>query len=178
MNYSRIKQQFIHFGKSNRLKLGKPFLKILPIIFMIVFPSIVNAAPKSSYNQINFSFTLSGHIILGVGYSYGFGKNNGVQTMLLIIPEKGLPFGLNGGYFYLTDGEKWRGKLGAEFTLLFSPPDPDRRKCLPMFNFVPGVQYSFDKNNTIMPQLWISYLPTGNKKIVPTGLELRYGRKL
>ena len=87
MNYSRIKQQFIHFGKSNRLKLGKPFLKILPIIFMIVFPSIVNAAPKSSYNQINFSFTLSGHIILGIGYSYGFDKNNGVQTTLLIIPE-------------------------------------------------------------------------------------------
>ena len=112
-----------------------------------------------------------------IGYSYGFDKNNTVQTTLLIIPEKGLPFGLNGGYFYLTDGEKWRGKLGAEFTLLFSPPDPDRRKCLPMFNFVPGVQYSFDKNNTIMPQLWISYLPTDNKKIVPTGLEFRYGKK-
>ena len=178
MKYPKVKQHLICFVKNNRLKFGKPSLKFASIIFLIIFTSIVSAAPKSSYNQINFSFTLSGHIILGIGYSCSFDKNNGVQTTLLIIPEKGLPFGLNGGYYYLTDGEKWRGKLGAEFTLLVSPPNPDRRKCLPMFNFVPGVQYSFDKNNTIMPQLWISYLPTVNRKIVPTGLELRYGRRL
>ncbi len=177
MKYSRIKQHFIYFVKNNRLKLGKPFLKIFPTIFMIALSSILNAAPGSDKNQLNFSFTLSGHIILGIGYSYGFGENNGLQTTLLIIPEKGLPFGLNGGYFYLTDGEKWRGKLGAEFTLLVSPPDTERRKCLPMFNFVPGVQYPFDKNNAITPQLWISYLPTGNRKILLTGIEFRYGKK-
>ena len=88
MNHLRIKQHLMCFGKNNRFKFGKTFLKFASIIFLIIFTSIVSAAPKSSCNQINFSFTLSGHIILGVGYSYGFDKNNGVQTTLLIIPGK------------------------------------------------------------------------------------------
>ena len=133
MKHSCTKQHLKWLGKSNWLKFGKLLLKFTPIILIIALSSILNAASGSDKNQLNFSFTLSGHIILGIGYSYSFDENNGLQTTLLIIPGKGIPFGLNGGYFYLTDGEKWRGKLGAEFTLLVSPPDPDRRKCLPMF---------------------------------------------
>ena len=149
------------------------------IVFIILFslPQILQAGNNSS-NQLNFSITLSGHILFGFGYTHWLNHNHTLETTLYIIPEKGLPFGLNGGYAYYTNGSRWRMKFGGEFTLLVSPPDPDKRKVMPMINFVPGVQYSFD-DNTVMSQLWLSYFPIkANKKFSPTGLEFRYGRNL
>ncbi|MCD4693354.1 MAG: hypothetical protein K8R79_10600 [Calditrichales bacterium] len=154
-------------------------LKTYIVLFlMILFIQVSHAGNKSS-NQLNLSITLSGHILFGFGYTHWLDDNNTVGGTLYIIPEKGAPFGLNGGYAYFTNGERWRMKLGAELTLLVCPPDPDKRKILPMINFVPGVQYAINDENFVMSQLWLSYLPVkANVKFAPTGLEFIYGKRL
>jgi len=145
---------------------------IIALFFIFTLISYTNLFPYS-HHQLNLSLTLSGHIIVGVGYCHYLHVNHGVQATFLIIPEKGFPFGLNGGYHYLGNGNKWHGKLGAELMLLVSP-SPDR-KSMSFFNIVPGIQYRLNHENSITPQLWISYI-IPKRKIVPTGIEFRCGK--
>lgn len=145
------------------------------IIFFNLFLSDLNASnPKT--NQINVSFTLSGHILLGIGFSHFFDDNNAVQTTFFIIPEKGFPFAISGGYNYFFGEKKWRPNIGAEFLLLASPPDSEKRKFLPLINFVPGIRYDFDKQQNLNSRLWIAYfLKSTRVKIAPIGIEFKYG---
>jgi len=96
-----------------------------------------------------------------------------------VIPAKGFPFALSAGYGYYFNGNKWRARLGGEFALLVSPPDPDKRKLLSLVNLVPGVQYQIDGKQFVGAQLWLSYFfGKANVPAAPTAIEFRYGRIL
>jgi hypothetical protein len=136
-------------------------------------------AAENKTQQINFSITLSGHILFGIGYSYFLTDNHAVQTTLFLIPEKGFPFGINAGYNYFWEGEKWRPNLGTEFTLLVSPPDPDKRRVLPLIKLIPGIRYDFNEIHNLNSRLWIAYFPTSKRvRVAPIGLDFKYGYNL
>ncbi len=59
--------------------------------------------------------------------------------------------------------------------VIASPPDPDKRKFLPLINFVPGLVYFDGSQNEYAVEAWLSFLPI-QKKFAPTGLEIQYGR--
>ena len=128
-------------------------------------------------HQVNFSITLSGHILVGVGYTYSFDRNWQAGATAFIAPEKGLPFAFNLGGGYLSNGPHWKARWWGEFMLIASPPDPDKRKYLPLINFVPAVVYFDGGQNEYSAEVWLSFLPI-QKKFAPTGLEIQYGRHL
>ncbi len=133
-------------------------------------------AAENKSHQINLSFTLSGHILFGVGYSYFWNEHQGVQTIFYLVPEKGLPFGITAGYNYCWSEGKWRPNLGAEFMVLASPPDPEKRKFLPMLKLVPGIRYDFNGEQNLNSRLWIAYfLKSTRVRIAPIGIEFLYG---
>ena len=159
-------------------------IKSIPILLSIIVVltitmNVQDGYASSSGSQINFSLVLSGHVLIGVGYTYKIDSDQGLQATFYLAPEKGLPFGLNAGYLHLFGQGNWRYKLSGEFTILASPPQSGKgRLFLPMINLVPGMQYSKYNGQLITPQIWISYLPTGNKKIFPTAIEVRYGKSI
>ena len=133
------------------------------------------AAENESHN-IHLSFTLSGHLLLGIGYSYFWNDRNAVQTIFYIVPEKGLPYGISGGYNYFWGEKKWRPNLGVEFMVLASPPVPDKRKFLRMMKLVPGIRYDFNHEQNLNSRLWIAYfLKSTRMRIAPIGIEFLYG---
>jgi len=138
------------------------------------------AGGNQSFNRIHFSFTLSGHLLFGVGFEHGFSERHALQVTVfpLILPGKGFPFAFHGGYNYYTGGSQWKGKLGAGFVLLVSPPDPQERKVMPMLLFTPGVQYGFDNEDHLTFQPWLAYfLGEANRRFAPIGLEFIYNHK-
>lgn len=144
------------------------------LFFQLVPPDLSAGGNKT--HQINFSVTLSGHILFGIGYSWFFNDNHAIQATFLSIPEKGFPFGINTGYNYYWAGEKWRPNLGGEFTLLVSPRDPDKRRVLPLIKLVPGIRYDIREYHSINSRLWVAYFPTSKRiRIAPIGLDFRYG---
>lgn len=149
---------------------------ILFAIFVTFFFIPREAFPQNS-NQINFSLTLSGHILLGIGYSHEVADHHLLQATFFFIPAKGFPFAVNGGYNYYFKGDKWQPNLGLEAVLIVSPPDPKKRKYLPLLNFTPGIRFNFNETNFINSRLWLSYFPIKAKiKFAPTGIEFKYGR--
>lgn len=129
-------------------------------------------------HQVHFSITLSGHVLLGVGYTYYWNLHQGWQSNVYLIPEKGLPYGIATGYNYLWGGTKWRPNFAADVMVLASPPDPVKRKYLAMVRLVPGIQYEFNNDQSMNSRLWIAYfLRQPRAKIVPIGLEVMYGQR-
>lgn len=129
-------------------------------------------------HQIQFSVTLSGHLIFGLGYTYYWNIHQGWQANFYLIPEKGLPFGLSTGYNHIWGETKWRPNLTADFMILASPPDPVQRKYLSMIKLVPGIQYDFGSDQNLNSRLWIAYfLRQKRAKIAPIGLEVMYGHQ-
>jgi len=153
---------------------------LLAAIIFLSFGSPVNSQDLARH-QLSFSFTLSGHLLFGLGYTYWLDHQQAIQVTAfpLIVPgEGGRPFAFNAGYGYYSNTEPWRFKAGLELTCLVSPPDPEKRKVLLLLNAVPGVQYDFGQNS-VLSQIWISYfLNQAKGKVFPTGLEFRYGRQL
>ncbi len=164
----------IDSGRARRVLLGAllPFLLSAPLL------------AQGSGNQIHFSITLSGHVLLGLGITHWLDSSNtliATAFLPLELPEKSLaiedfPFGFRAGYAYYGKGDPWRMKLGGDVAVIISPPDPeDNRRVLPMITFSPGVQYVFESKNTLTPQFWLSYFPT-QRLVAPTGIEVLYGR--
>jgi len=157
----------------------KTYQLILVSVLFVLLLQIGGASLRAAENkthQINFSLTLSGHILLGIGYCYLWNEHHAVQTIFYIVPEKGLPYGITGGYNYFWGDNKWRPNLGAEFMVLASPPDPEKRKFLPMIKLVPGIRYDFNNEQNLNSRLWIAYLLKSNRvKIAPIGIEFIYG---
>lgn len=137
------------------------------------------AGNDTGFDRVNFSVTLSGHVLVGVGFEHGFNAHHALQVKAfpLVVPGKGFPFAFSAGYNYYTKGVRWRGKIGANFTLLVSPPDPVKRKWMPMLVLAPGVQYGFNETNSLTFQPWLAYfLAHANRRFAPIGLEFIYGR--
>ena len=152
----------------------KKFIFTVLITIFLARPSFARDVLK---HQVNFSITLSGHILFGAGYTYWFNDNHAVEATIypLMVPGKGFPFALSAGYGFYPGGEYWRGKLGTEMTLLVSPPGPDKRKTMPMLSFTPGFLYKTGKS-TIQSEIWYSwFLKNARKKMSFTGIELKYG---
>jgi hypothetical protein len=147
----------------------------LAILMLLLWGNPFVAAAEPAH-QVQFSVTLSGHLILGLGYTYYWNIHQGWQANLYLIPEKGLPFGIATGYNYIWGETKWRPNLTADFMVLASPPDPVQRKYLPMIKLVPGIQYDLGSDQNLNSRLWIAYF-LGQKRvnIAPIGLEVMYG---
>ncbi len=153
------------------------FLNLSLLITILCEPV---TAGEETFDRVVFSLGLSGHILLGVGVEHGFNHNHAVQFTVypLLLPGKGFPFALSTGYSYYFHGSRWRAKLGGEFGLLVSPPDPDKRRVLPLFSLVPGIQYRFNDQQFLTTQIWISYfMGKANVPVAPTAIEFRYGRQ-
>jgi len=151
----------------------------LLLVFLFFVTGFVSAG-NTSYNRMKFSFTLSGHMLFGLGYEYGFDEHHAVNLTVfpLLIPGKGLPYALSAGYDYYFKGENWKPKIGAAFTLLVSPPDPDKRKTMPMIVFTPGIQYLSQKDS-FLSQIWVAwFLKKARFPVAPIGLEFLYGREM
>ncbi|MFZ5516932.1 MAG: hypothetical protein ACOY90_09865 [Candidatus Zhuqueibacterota bacterium] len=134
------------------------------------------AAGSDDTHQINLSFTLSGHLLFGIGYSYGFEAHHFVQATWFIVPEKGLPFAVNGGYNYFFKGGAWQPNLGLETVIIASPSGRVKRKYLPLITLVPGIGYQFNDTHAVNTRLWLAYFPIkARKKVAPIGLEFKYG---
>jgi len=146
----------------------------LTLVLFAVFAFFGKSKAQDSH-QINLSLTLSGHIMVGVGYTYSFDANWQAGAMAYLAPEKGLPFAWSVGGGYLGNGQHWRARWWGEFMMIVSPPDPETRKVLPLINFVPGVVYSDGEQNEYSAEVWLSFLPV-QKKFAPTGLEFQFGR--
>ncbi len=150
----------------------------LSVVLILVFIRPVQSS--DAYNSVQVSVTLSGHVMIGVGFEHGIDRHHAVQIMVypLIVPGKGFPFALQAGYNYYSGRAHWKGKLGLAGGLIVSPPDPDKRKFLSMILITPGIQY-VDGNNHYNGALWLArFLGQTNQKwpIVPIGIEARYGR--
>ena len=149
--------------------------RFLIVIILSLITVSNSRAASSSYNQINFSVTLSGHILIGIGYDYGIDTNNKIRATVWIAPEKGLPYAYSAGYAYLFNDNRWQPELGLEYMVITSPPLEKGRKSISLINLTPAVNYRFDTPDILAARVWLSYL-LQNKKIAPTGLEFRYGR--
>ncbi len=156
--------------------------RFMSFFFIALFCGLIHPVQSSDiYNRVHVSVTLSGHIFFGVGFEHSFTEHHALQLTVypLVVPGKGLPFALQAGYNYYSGGLHWKGKLGFASGVIVSPPDPDKRRYLPMLMFTPGVQYA-DKNNFYNSELWLArFFGKTNQKwpIVPIGIEARYGRK-
>jgi len=157
-------------------------LKIILVTSMLLVLFTKSApAAEASFNKIHFSFTLSGHLLLGLGFERGFDTYNAVQITFfpLLIPGKGLPFAASAGYNYYLGTSRWRPKLGAAFTLLVSPPDPDKRRLMPMLVLTPGADYVFNNGDYLLMQPWLAFiLAKAKRTFAPIGMEFTYGRLL
>ncbi len=157
------------------MKEGKTLsVKLLTTLCALLF--FRSAGVAQSSHQINVSFVLSGHIFVGVGYTYGLDANWQAGMTVMLAPEKGLPMAFNVGGGYLGKGEHWRARWWGEFMVIASPPDPKERKYLPLINFVPGLVYYNGDQTTYSAEAWLSFLPI-QKKFAPTGLEFQVGRR-
>jgi hypothetical protein len=155
------------------------------VLLAALVPLLLSAPLRAqgSENQIHFSITLSGHVLLGVGFTHWVNQSNTLSATAFLpleLPEKSLaiedfPFGFRAGYAYYGKGDPWRMKLGADMTVILSPPDPGERRVMPLITFSPGVQYTFESKNMVTPQLWLSYFPM-KRLVAPTGIEVLYGR--
>ncbi len=146
------------------------------VIVLLIVQSAM--AANNSFNRLNLSFTLSGHILVGIGWEHGFDTHHAlhVTTYPLMWPGDGFPFAVSAGYNYYYGQNKWRGKIGGAFALLVSPPDPDKRKTMPLLLLTPGVQYAFDLNHSALFQPWLAFfLKKAKHRFAPIGLEFRYG---
>ncbi len=153
------------------------------IIGLLLLSSSASFAGDSSYNRVHFSFTLSGHLLFGAGFEYGFNDQHSIQVtgFPLMWPGKGFPFAFSAGYGYHFNTQPWRAKLGVDFALLVSPPDPEKRRTMPMLMFTPGIEYLQKNNHSVSTQFWLAhFLKETNKKIflAPIGWEFRYSRDL
>ncbi len=142
-------------------------------LFLIAVSS--SRAASDSYQQLNFSFTLSGHILIGIGYDYGFDINNKIRATIWIAPEKGIPYAYSAGYAYQFNNNQWQPELGIEYMVITSPPLETGRKKISLINLAPAINYQFDTPDILAARIWLSYL-LQNGKVAPTGLEFRYGR--
>ncbi len=131
-------------------------------------------------HRINVSLILSGHLMFGAGYEYHFDDHHVLACHFYpaIIPGiSELPFAFSAGYGYYTGGGRWKGRFGLEYTMIISPPDPEKRKTLPMICFLPGLQYSIAKAHHIMSQLYLArFLKETRVPMAPIGIELRFGK--
>lgn len=145
---------------------------------MLQISSNVLLANDHLNHRVQMSLTLSGHLLLGIGYCYFWDAHQGAQATFYLAPEKGLPYGLAAGYQWEWGNRKWQPTLGAEFMVLASPPDPEKRKFLPMILINPGLSYQLDNEQIVQSRLWVAYfLKRARVKVAPIGLELVYGRK-
>ncbi len=137
------------------------------------------SAAQGRRSRIHVSVTLSGHILLGVGYTRWVHEYHALEATVfpLAIPGNGFPFGFRAGYAWVPSAERWRAKLGAGILVLVSPSGKDGRRILPLPTFSPGIRYEADPGDALAMDLWLSYFP-GRGLFVPTGLEFRYGRGL
>ncbi len=152
---------------------------ILGILLILLITTV--PAGEASFNRFTVSLGLSGHILLGVGLEHGFDGHHAVRVTVfpVVLPGKGFPFAFSAGYGYYFNGSKWRAGLGGEFALLVSPPDPHKRKFLPLLNLVPAVQYQIDGKQFVDARLWLSYFfGRANVPVAPTAIVFRYGRNL
>ena len=157
--------------------------KILCLFVCMFFIISANGAVNYSYSRVHFSFILSGHLLFGLGYEYGFDQNHSVQLTLfpLMYPGEGFPFAVTAGYGYRFDAEPWRAKIGLDFAAIISPPDPEKRKIMPILMITPGVEYLQSQNNSFSTQFWLArFLKKANHKLplMPIGWEFKYGRNL
>ena len=161
------------------MKIG---YRLLPaLIGLLILGIRPLPAADSAFNRVVFSLGLSGHVLLGVGMEHGFNEHHAVQLTIypLFLPGKGFPLAFSTGYHYYLGGGRWRGALGGEFALLISPPDPDKRRVMPLLNLVPALQYRIDRAQVVSTRLWISYFLRGaNVPLAPTAIEFRYGHSL
>ncbi|MBD3226300.1 MAG: hypothetical protein GF313_16345 [Caldithrix sp.] len=133
-------------------------------------------------HQINISCILSGHLMFGIGYEYGINEHHAATCNVypLLLPGvEELPFAISAGYGFYTGQEHWKGRLGLEYTMIVSPPDPDKRKVLPMVSFLSGLQYSDKRGNHYLSQIYVArFLKEARAPVAPIGIELRFGREL
>jgi hypothetical protein len=158
-----------HVGKS-----------IIPLVVLFLSVCIFLHARNYS-NRIHLSVTLSGHVLFGIGFEHFFSEQHAIHATVfpLMAPGKGFPFALSSGYNYYTPEDRWRGKLGLDMMVIVSPPDPERRKMLPLLNICPGVEYAFDSENSVQSQLWLAFfLKRYTRRFAPIGIDSRYARKL
>lgn len=160
------------------MKAARFILNGAIVVFMLQIGSNALLAYDHLNHRVQMSLTLSGHLLLGIGYGYFWDAHQGVQTTFYLAPEKGLPYGLAAGYQWEGANRKWQPTLGAEFMMLASPPDPEKRKFLPMIKIDPGVNYQLDDEQIIQSRIWVAYfLKRTRAKVAPIGLEFIYSRK-
>ncbi|WP_457565293.1 hypothetical protein [Caldithrix abyssi] len=153
--------------------------KILLAALLAIFIT-GHSAFAGGQNRIGVSFVLSGHLMFGLKFQHYFDSNQNVQVTFfpLLMPGKKFPFALTTGYNYFIGQGKWQTRVGAEFALIVSPPDPDKRKILPMINLTPGFRYNRTNEQSLSGSIWVSYfLKKTRKPIFPTGVELWYNFK-
>ena len=158
--------------------------KLFFISFLILVMSSHSSAlagKNQTFDRVHISFTLSGHLLFGVGFEHGFTNHHALRVAVfpLLIPGKGLPFAFKAGYNYYTGGSRWKGKLGADVAILVSPPDPQKRKIMPMIVITPGLQYALKEGQYVSFQPWLAwFFKETNRKFGPIGLEFTYDYSL
>ena len=161
--------------KISRLKFKALFLLLL--ISLLCFQA--NAIEPIKH-QITFSFTLSGHIFVGVGYNYFFNEHHAISTTIHMIPYKFTEtmFAANAGYNYYLGNKSWHPNIGGEFMILFGPADKESKIGLVLFNIVPGIQYEINDYHNINGRLWVANFLSEEYEILPIGIEFKYGYNL
>lgn len=155
--------------------------KLYVFILVSVFSfAIQNSFAGESYDRVTLSFTLSGHLLIGVGYEHGFNCEHALHftTFPLILSEDGFPFSVTGGYKYYFSEKDWRPNLGVDFCLLVSPPAPDKRQIMPLLMLKPGIEYDFNYHQSAATNIWLARFLKGKKHplpLMPIGLQFEYG---
>lgn len=157
--------------------------RFFSLFLFIALCTAQQANARDGWNRLHVSCTLSGHILFGCAYEHGFNDTHAVHVSLfpLIIPGKGLPFAFAAGYNYYFDTSPWQPKLGLDFAAIVSPPDPDKRKMMPLLMVTPGVVYVQNDQNSFMTEFWLAhFLTETNQKfpLLPIGWKFDYGYKM
>ena len=159
--------------------MKKRSLVLIPLFLLLSLQSNHTYAQST---EVGFTVILSGAIMFGPHVGYWFDNHQYVETSVLAAYEGEFvcPFAINGSYNYYLGNKKWQPKFGTQFSLLMAPKknhDDKFPKYFPVISLLTGAHYhSTDLHQTAETQLWVGYLIKW-KKVVPLGLEGKYGYK-
>lgn len=159
----------------------KRTIVIILLLGVLLFKPSHHFGNEPYKHQLTLSFTLSGAIFTGVGYSFHFDEHHAIQATFHCIPYYKLKeqmFALNTGYNYYFGNKSWHPNIGGEFMIMFGPADKEKKIGLFLFNVVPGIRYDFNDYHSLNGRIWVANFLSEEYKVLPIGIEFKYGYNL
>jgi hypothetical protein len=119
-------------------------------------------------NAIEISITLSGTILIGVGYRWLINSDSSVR-LGSYLGYAGKPYGFHAGFMQnFSHSKNWLPYLGLGGDLMLAR-DKDHYKMLYFVRNVAGIAYKPNDHSAYNSELWVAFFPK-KQRIAPIGL--------